>query len=106
MFCKGESWSKDSRIRLDECITLAFNDRRWNGFAFEFPKLGLVVKEFELAGSTCHEDVYDTLGFDGKSHEVWLRSSSHGFFGKKGSEGDFANADSTILEELAASTME
>ena len=106
MLGERKPWTENGGIRLNEGVTLTFDDGGRNGFAFEFLELGLVVEEFELAGSSRHKEVDDPFGFDGETQEVGLVGSSEGFLGQKGSEGDFAEADSTILEELATGTVE
>ena len=106
VFGERKPWTENGGIGLNEGVTLTFDDGGRNGFAFEFLELGLVIEEFELAGSSGLEEEDDPFGFDGETQEVGLVGSSEGFLGQEGSEGDFAEADSTILEELATGTVE
>ena len=54
---KLEPWPEHRRIGLNERVTLAFDDRRWNRFAFQLRKLRFVIEHFQLARCAGHEQI-------------------------------------------------
>ena len=57
-----EPRAQNTRIRLDEGVPLVADDRRWQRAAFQFGQGGLLVKQFQLAGGTRHEQVNHGTG--------------------------------------------
>ena len=94
-------------VRADERIALAVDDRGREGLAFKLRELGLIIEELELRRGAGHEEVDDRLGLRGvvgqtRAHAgAGGRETPHRAVGDEGGEGDLADADTAILEEVA-----
>ena len=95
-------------VGADERVALSVDDRGREGLAFQFGQFGLVVEELELRGSAGHEQVDDRLGFGrmvrqaGDLARAGGGEAPHGSVGHQGGEGDLADAEGALLEEIPA----
>ena len=100
--------TEDGGVGTDERVALAVDDRGRERLAFELRELRLVVEQFELRRSARHEQVDDRLGLGGVVREAGAhagtggREASHRAVGDERGEGDLADADAAVLEEVAA----
>jgi hypothetical protein len=100
-------------VRADEGEPLTASDGGRQGLAVHPGEFRLGVEKVEVAGGTGHEEVDDGFGFarivrlpglhwiDGSGSGV-----GEGAFGKEAGEGDLAEADPAIAEEVAAGEIE
>ncbi len=98
-------------IGADEGEALAVSDGWGQGFAVHAGEGGLGVKEVEMAGGAGHEEVDD--GFGLAAEGAWLGvegvegiEGGGGGIGEEAGEGDFAEADAAVAEEVAAVDVE
>ena len=107
MACELETGAEHGGVGADERIALSVDDRGREWLAFELRELGLVVEELELRRRTGHEEVDDRLGFRGVVGQAGAHAGAgggelaHRAVGDEGGEGDLADADAAILEEVA-----
>jgi hypothetical protein len=92
----------------DERVALSVDDGRRQRLAFELGQLGLVVEELELRGRARHEEMDDGLGLGrmvgqaGDLAGAGGGEAAHGAVGHQGGEGDLADAEGALLEEVPA----
>ena len=81
---KFELWTEKSGIGIDEGGAIAFQEfGRWES-AIELSQLRLVVKEFEMTGSTGHEKKDDVFGFGGEWRFFGSERITFGSIGETG----------------------
>jgi hypothetical protein len=106
-------WPEDRRVRPDEGVPLAADDFGGDRLTFDLGQFGLIVEQVELARSAGHEEVDDGLGLRSemrraRRERVFGSGGGTGGGGRirAGSQerggGDFAEADTAVVEEMAA----
>jgi hypothetical protein len=125
-FCAGlavprelEARGHDRGVSLDEGVALVFDDIGGDGLAVVLREGGLVIEQVELRGRAGHEEVDDAFGFWREvrvarcegilGRRRWKMEDGRWRCGGEGSvaeeqrcEGDFADADAALREEVAA----
>ena len=99
---KLELWAEDGGVGLDEGVALVSDDGFGKGRAFEFGEVGLGVEEFELTWGTGHEEMDDGLGFGPDRGRFWRKGAADEVVGEEGGGGDFSEAETAFVEEVAA----
>ena len=91
---------EDSSVTTDEGVALALDDRGRQGLALELLELRLVVEEVELARGAGLEEVDDSLRLDRKPKCRQPGCICGELTGEQGGQGDPAETDAAVLEEV------